>query len=216
MSHFSAAQWFEFAGHMLSSEQRVLMQRHLEEGCDECRNLSVLWSEVLDISRRESSYRAQETAVESAKAIFVPEESWKWFRQIAQVAELILDSIRQPTPAAIRGSTASSRQVLHKATPFMVDLRVEYDPARKWLRLIGQVLNSAEPAKNVLDVDVFLLKGDHLATRTTANASGEFALEFQDEEGLQLFIDIRGQKVIEIRLPTSLEGDGRGMAAGAE
>jgi len=40
-------------------------------------------------------------------------------------------------------------------------------------------------------------------------------LEFKDEEGNQLFIDVRGQNIIEIKIPTS-PGEGRGIAVGAE
>jgi hypothetical protein len=214
MSHFSAGQWFEFALDSESSEQKAQMQRHLDEGCGECRNLSVKWREVLEICRREPNYQPPVGAVLSARAIFLPEQRWRWLAQIAQVARLIFDSAREPAPAAIRGSTASSRQFLQEAQPFMIDLRMEYEPARKWLRVIGQVVNSKEPHKNVADVEVFLLKGDNLAARTMANSSGEFDLEFKDEEGLQLFIDIRGQKVIEIRLPAS-PGDGHGAIGGA-
>ncbi len=204
MSHFSAGQWFEFARDTALSEQKAVMQRHLEDGCQECRNLSGIWSEVLEINRRESDYHPPAGAVRSAKAMFVPERSWKWFPEIAVAARLIFDSIREATPTAVRGSMTSSRQTLQEAMPFVIDLRVECEPARKRVHLIGQVLNSKEPNKNVANVDVFLLKGEHLAAKTAANTSGEFDLEFQDEEDLKLFIDIRGQKVIEIRLPTSL------------
>jgi hypothetical protein len=50
---------------------------------------------------------------------------------------------------------------------------------------------------------------------TEANSSGEFDFEFKDEEGLQLFLDIGGQKVIEIRLPASLT-EGNGIAGTTE
>jgi hypothetical protein len=166
------------------------------------------WREVFEISRRELNYHPPADAVRSVEAMFVPEQRWKWLPQMAQAAQLLFDSIREPAPAAVRGSAASSRQFLQEARPFLIDLRIECDPARKSLRLMGQVVNSKEPNTSVADVEVFLLKGEHLAARTMANISGEFDLEFMDEEGLQLFIDIRGQKVIEIRLPASL-GEGK-------
>jgi hypothetical protein len=63
-------------------------------------------------------------------------------------------------------------------------------------------------------VDIFLLNGERLVARTTVNRSGEFQLAFNDEEGLQLFVDIRDQKIIEILLPSSLT-NGLGNAARA-
>jgi hypothetical protein len=190
------------------------MERHLEEGCRECRSLLDMWVQVLDINRGELERQPPAEAVRSSKAVFTPAHNWKWLSEIAELSSLIFDSIWQPAPVAVRGPASSSRQFLHEAKPFMVDLRVEYESARNWVNLIGQVLNSAEPTRNVDDIEVFLLKGEHLAARADANTSGEFALAFKNEEGLQLFVDIRGQKVIEVPLP-SLSKD-RAIAAGAE
>jgi hypothetical protein len=133
---------------------------------------------------------------------------------------LIFDSSQAPTAAAMRGSTVSDRQFLQEAKPYLVDVRLECESARnesarKWVHLTGQVLDSEQPDRNVADVEVFLLKGEHLAAKTKANASGEFSLEFKDEEDLQLFVDIRGKQIIEIQLPTS-RMNGHSRAAGAE
>ncbi len=215
MSHFSAGEWFEFAGDHASSERKTLMQSHLDDGCDECRKLLEMWRRVLEISRREPAYNPPAAAVRSAKAAFVAQRKWSWLLQIAEVAQLIFDSIREPAPAAIRGATTSSRRSLQEAKPFMIDLRVECEPARKTVHLIGQVLNSEEPNKDVGEIEVFLLNGNYLAGRTTANTSGEFDLEFQDEQGLRLLIEIRRQKVVELRLPTSL-GDENGRVGKGE
>ena len=126
------------------------------------------------------------------------------FPRLLQAAQLIFDSTLSPIQAGVRGSTLS-RQFLQEAAPFVVDLRAAFEPAQKRIRLAGQVLNSAEPQKNVSDVEIFLLKGDQLAANTKANAAGEFELEFKDDENLQLFVDIRGRKVIEIRVPSYLD-----------
>lgn len=215
MDHFLAEQWFEFAANIVSAEQKASMQRHLEEGCDECRMLAGMWTDMIDIGRRELNYRPPAESVRSAKAAFVSTERWKWLPQIAKVARLIFDSSQTPTAAAMRGSMVSDRQFLQEAKPYLVDVRLECESARKWVHLTGQVLDSEEPDRNVADVEVFLLKGEHLAAKTKANASGEFSLEFKDEEDLQLFVDIRGKQIIEIQLPTS-RLNGHGRAAGAE
>jgi hypothetical protein len=214
LSHFSASQWFDFARQKIPETEKALMEEHLEEGCEECRSILVMWIEVLEINRGELKRQPPAEAVRFAKALFRPDQRWKWLPQIAELSSLIFDSVWQPAPVAVRGSAPSSRQFLHEAKPFMVDLRVEYESARNWVNLIGQVLNSAEPTSNVADIEVFLLKGEHLTARADANTSGEFALAFKDEEGLQLFVDIRGRKIIEIPLPP-LSKD-RSKAAGVE
>jgi hypothetical protein len=95
----------------------------------------------------------------------------------------------------------SSRQFLHEAEPFVIDLRVESEPAKKRVWLMGQILNSKRPGKKLEAVDVVLLSGERLVAKAAANPSGEFELEFGDERGLQLFINIRGQRAIGIVLP---------------
>lgn len=204
MSHFSAPEWFDFVRDPAASEQSASMRRHLEDGCAECQELSDTWREVLEIARREGSYRPPEEAVKNAKVAFSSETNWKWLPRVAQLAQLLFDSMLQPLPAEVRGAAASSRQFLQEAKPFLIDLRVECEPVGNVVHLIGQVVNSREPNKDVAEVDVFLLKGENLATKTSANPLGEFDLDFRREEDLQLFVDIRGQKVIEIPLPPSL------------
>ncbi len=168
----------------------------------------------MDIGRRELNYCPPRESVRSAKGAFLPAERRKWLRQIAQVAHLIFDSSQAPAAATVRGSTVSDRQFLQKAKHSLVDVRLERESARKWVHLTGQVLNSEEPDKNVADVEVFLLKEEHLAAKNKASASGEFSLQFKDETDLQLFVDVRGKRVIEIQLPTSpMNRHGRAAAA---
>jgi hypothetical protein len=205
MVHFSAEQWFEFARACEQPREETLpMQQHLDEGCDSCHKLVAMWREVLEIGARESRYQPPDGMQRSVRAIYVPQERWRWFPKIAETARLIFDSRSDPIPAEVRGSNLSM-QFIQEATPFVVDIRAAFEPARKSIRLAGQVLNSSEPQKNVSDVEIFLLNGDTLAANTKANASGEFELEFKEDQNLQLFVDIRGRKVIEIPVPTRLD-----------
>lgn len=215
MKHFSAAEWFEFVRDSAAGRQNGSLQRHLDEGCQECGSDRAFWQEFLEIGSREPSYTPPLHIIEAAKAAFFSRAGWEWLRETAQLAGLVFDSLLAPMPVEIRGSTTSSRQFLQEAKPFMVDLRMECEPARRSVRLNGQVLNSNKPDEDVTDVDVFLLKGENLATKTSANTSGEFDLDFQDEEDLQLFIDIRGRKIIEVRLPSPL-ADCKGTLKAAE
>jgi hypothetical protein len=204
MVHFTAEQWFEFASDTEPTGQNLLMQQHLEQGCDSCRKLLAMWREVLEIGAREARYQPPAGMLRSVEAMYVPKVRWRWFPQVAEAAHIIFDSLLDPVPAGVRGA-ALSRQFLQESAPFVVDLRAAFEPARQWIHLVGQVLNSAEPQSNVSDVEVFLLSGEELAAKTKANASGEFELEFKDSENLQLFVDIRGRKVIEVRVPTYLD-----------
>jgi len=200
MNHFPAEGWFDFARGMLSPEQRAPMQSHLDSECDRCFNIVETWQTVLETVRREVAYRPPANAVQFVKAAYVPGSQWAWLPRIATMARLVFDSFRHPA-AAVRSSMPCSRQFLHEAEPFVIDLRVESEPAQKRVWLMGQVLNSEKPDTKIEGVDVVLLSGERLLARTTTNPSGEFEFEYHDERGLQLFINIRGQRAIGIVLP---------------
>lgn len=200
MSHFSAEGWFDFARGTLSPEQRAPMQCHLDSECDQCFKVFETWRTVLEIVSREAVYRPPASAVRCVKAAYVSGNPWRWLPQVARMARLVFDSFRQPA-AAVRSSMPSSRQFLHEAEPFVIDVRVESEPAQKRVWLTGQVLNSEKPDMKIEGVDVVLLSGERLIAKTAANPSGEFEFEYHHETGLQLFINIRGQRAIGIVLP---------------
>jgi hypothetical protein len=203
MSHFSAAGWFDFARGTLSPEERTSMQHHLDEECDRCFKLLETWKTVLETVRREPGYRPPVSAVRYAKTIYVSDDRCKWLPQMAKMARLAFDSSRQ-FAAAVRNSTpTSSRQFVYEAEPFVIDLRVESEPAQKHVWLVGQVLNSNKPDSKLEDVEVVLLTGERLVAKTATNPAGEFEFEFDDGKGLQLFVNIRGQRAIGIVLPDS-------------
>jgi hypothetical protein len=83
----------------------------------------------------------------------------------------------------------------------VIDLRLESDPARKRMFLMGQILNSRDPNGTASRVDIVLLNGDELIKKTLANQLGEFNMEVATEGNQQLFINIRGQRAIGIALP---------------
>jgi hypothetical protein len=202
MSHFSAAGWFDFARGTLPPEERAAMQHHLDQDCDRCFKVLNMWQTVLDTVRREPAYRPSANAVRCVKAAYLSESRWKWLPQMARMARLVFDTSHHAA-AAVRSSVPCSRQFLYKAEPFVIDLRVELEPSQSRVWLMGQVLNARKPDMKTEDVDVVLLSGERLVAKTTTNPAGEFEFEFDDGKGLQLFINIRGQRAIGIVLPDS-------------
>jgi hypothetical protein len=200
MSHFSAGGWFDFARGTLSPAQRTPMQSHLHGECTRCFKTLETWQKVLETVGREAAYRPPPSTVRFVKAAYVSERPWRWLPQVARMAQLVFDSFRQPA-AAVRSSTSCARQFLHKAEPFVIDLRVESEPEQKRVWLVGQVLNSEKPDMQIEAVDVVLLNDERLIAKTATTPSGEFKFEYHPERGLQLFINIRGQRAIGIVLP---------------
>jgi hypothetical protein len=202
VSHFSADRWFDFARGTLLAGDRARMQDHLDGGCDRCLKTLKTWKTVLETVRREQAYRPSATAVGYVKAAYGSSSTrWRWLPQMAKMARLVFDSSLHPASATVRSSMPSSRQSIHKAEPFVIDLRVESEPAQNRVWLIGQILNSKKPDMRIEGADVVLLSGDALLAKAATNPSGEFALEFDDQKGLQLFINIRPRRAIGVTLP---------------
>jgi len=201
MDHFPPSDWVDFVRGVLPPSQSALMNTHLAQGCRECLKTSATWNLVLDLSAREASRQPPADAVHIAKAAYVPAQPERWLPTVAEFARLIFDSSRQTSAAMVRSHLPSSRLFLHEAEPFTIDLRLDSDPLRQRISLMGQVLNSKEPEEHTNRIDVVLLSGERTVKKTSANSAGEFDLEFTPENNLQLFINIRGQRAIGIVLP---------------
>jgi hypothetical protein len=201
MDHFAPGDWIDFVRGFLNPSTSAPMQAHLDQDCEECRQASGIWRDVVGIAQRETGFEPPVTVVSGLKAAFVPAKPWGWLTEMAQYAQLVFDSFRQPAYTMVRGSAPVSRQLVHEAEPFTIDLRLEADPLRKRVSLTGQIVNSKNPERETPDIDVVLLSGPNLVKKTLANASGEFDLDFESDPDLQLFINIRGQRAVGIVLP---------------
>jgi len=205
MDHFPPGDWIDRVRDMLPPERAALMQSHLDQACEECHSSSETWRLVAKLTSREAAYEPPEEVVRIVEAAYRSAKPGTWLSEIANFARLVFDSFKQPSLAAVRSGAHSSRQLVHESEPFTVDLRLESDPARKRIYLMGQILNSKNPGGDGEGIDIVLLHGSHLVKRTLANAAGEFDLDFGSEDDMQLFINIRGQRAIGIVLP-NLEG----------
>jgi hypothetical protein len=201
MNHFPPGDWIDLARGALPASQAARMQNHLSRHCDECLRSDELWRLVLNLATTEAGYKLPDRAVMDVKNAYGSARPERWLPQMAEFGRLLFDSFRQPDVAMVRAAMQSSRQLLHEVEPFIIDLRLESDPLRKRTSLTGQILNSEHPDQSTGEVDVVLLSGENLVKRTVANAQGEFELDFRPEDGLQLFINIRGQRAIGIVLP---------------
>jgi hypothetical protein len=202
LKHLSDSDWLEFALEMVSIEQKEAMQGHLDRGCDSCEKTLDTWRKVLELSQKNALYTPPLTAVLAAKALFQAEKWWKWLPQFAEFARLVFDSSRQPIPAGVRGSATLTRHILQETDSFAIDLRLEYESPKKGVALTGQILNSKKPSQPIQKSHIVLLRQNALVAEKTTSVSGEFDLVYDDEEGLNLFLNIPGQKPIGISLPS--------------
>lgn len=196
MSHFSEADWVDFARGLLPQPEVAALESHFRNGCEECRHAMTLWRTVLEYLSQETQYVPPDQTVRDVQAAYPRLKPWRWLIEIAQRTELVFDSFSQPTPAFVRGSAAPSRRLIHEAEPFVIDLRLE--SVRDRLYLIGQILNSEKPEQAMYGIDILLLRGEDLVARTKASSSGEFELQCDRDRALRLFVNIRGHRAIGI------------------
>jgi hypothetical protein len=199
--HFSPADWVDFTRGLLRLEKQTDIQRHLDTGCEECRKSSQFWGLVAETAARESGFEPSPESLSVIRNAFRSTKPVSRLLELATWARLVFDSFVQPSLVAVRGIAQTSRQLLHESEPFTIDLRLEADPGRKRVYLTGQIINSSNPNEVAEGIDVVLLKAADQLTKTEASASGEFCLDFNASDHLQLFLNIRGQRGIAIALP---------------
>jgi hypothetical protein len=201
MSHFSPVDWVDFTRGLLTPAESLGLRSHLDRGCEECLNSAALWGAVFEcVSPERRTHLVPDRVLQSVTAEYKAQKPWKWLAHAARWAEPVFDSFRQPAPALTRASASAGRHLIHEAEPFIVVLRMEPDPTRPRLSLLGQVLNFQNPNEAIPGIEVILLSGEDLIAKASANAAGEFDLQCKLEFNLRLFIHIRGQGAIGIVL----------------
>ena len=198
MNHFAIEDWADFARGLASADRKGAMQMHLDNGCGKCAGVVSLWQEILDLAAGESSYQPPESAVRTIKVSYVLEGLRKTFPRGAQIAKLVFDSFRQPLPEGIRNLGPRARQFLYRAGKFAIDLRLDSGPDRA--SLVGQVLDSTRPDQGVADVPVTLFKSRTRVLKTVTNRLGEFHFEFEDPNGLRVWIGVDQERPVFINL----------------
>jgi hypothetical protein len=201
MEHFQPGDWLDFARHLLPAETATAMQAHLDRHCPQCEQSASIWQRAAGVAAREAAYRPPDDLVRIVKAAFTPAQAATWLYRTAQFARLMFDSFSQPSPAMVRAVAHSSRQLIHQAEPYLIDLKLESDPSHKRIFLVGQIVNRENPTEQLGVIDVVLLRGADIVRKTQASPSGEFDLDFASAEDLQLFINLQGQRALGIALP---------------
>src|SRR5438034_9186745 len=101
MKHFALEDWADFARQVIDSERKAAMQRHLDEGCEDCRKAMLMWRNVSEISSREAAYQPPESSIRVAKAYFAAYGSYRQPSPFTKIARLTLDTSGQAVPSGI-------------------------------------------------------------------------------------------------------------------
>jgi len=185
------------------------MEQHLEDGCETCQESLRLWRTVAETANGEVRSEVPDDLLRSCQAAFA-----EWWRRYvlpkrATFARLIFDSLFEPLPAGVRGSGPAPRRVLERAGRWSVDLRFE-PTAGKRMVMTGQVLRLGKRGAEQMNMPVLLMRRGALLTDTVANQFGEFQLQFDLADDLQLYVEVPEQRPIGIILPDLGGGSGAG------
>ncbi|MGH9864601.1 MAG: hypothetical protein ACRD4H_04230 [Candidatus Acidiferrales bacterium] len=115
------------------------------------------------------------------------------------IAQLLFDSSRSAVAAGVRSASTIARQLLYGVGAYRIDLRMEPQMDSDKVSLIGQILNSVDPAKHAGAVPVVLWKGRKVLAESQTNSFGEFHLECDLEARLQLQLVL--PQGMEVRIP---------------
>ena len=186
--HFREEDWASFAREPGAPGQERL-QEHLASGCRRCARSVRLWSVVSSLGAQEPSYQPPEDVVRQVAARFRLQRPPRLRERVARAATLLFDSFRQPLPAGVRGTSAPPRQMLFRAGPYVVKLRLEPQPGGSRTAIVGQIIDEQDPSVSLHDVAV-LAQDNKKKTldRTFTNELGEFLLEPEALENLQLSV----------------------------
>jgi hypothetical protein len=181
--HFREEDWIGFASARGDLARRAEVARHLEAGCPECAQTLRLWSAVLSVADQETSIppRKRPSPLEAAARLRD--------RMAARVA-LVFDSLREPQLAGVRTTGASPRQLLYKAGRYTIKVQIEPAASPRGLSIVGQILDEQDPAGVLRDIAVAALRGTRTLDTTLTNQLGEFHLEPDATDKLQLSVDV--------------------------
>lgn len=216
--HFREEDWLDFAREVGDGEHRARVARHLEEGCPDCEQTFRLWAAVLSIADQATQSGPPEHVLGRMKERYALQRPKKLRERIAAPAALVFDSFRQPLLAGMRASAGvPGRQLLYKAGRYTIKLQVEA-AARERVSIVGQILDDQEPAGGLRDIAVLALGGSRTLDRTVTNPLGEFHLEPDATDKLQLSVDVPEIGTFTVEPPRrTTEGDraAEGKASGS-
>jgi anti-sigma factor RsiW len=188
--HFTEDDWVEFARRRGDPEHRARVARHLEAGCRECQKTLRLWAAMLSVADQETSDPSVAAAVGATERRPTFDRAETLGERVSRAVALVFDSFRNPQLAGVRAAGLSPRHLLYKAGRYTIKLQVEPGTVADRLSIMGQVLNEQDPTGVLRDIAVRALKGSKTLDRTLTNELGEFHLEPDASERLQLSIDV--------------------------
>jgi len=209
-AHFKDEIWVDYVRGLSGADDASAIEQHIQNECQACIRSFRFWQTLAEYAAGEARINIPEPDLRAGRTAYS-----EWFRRYslparARMARLIFDSLLQPLPAGVRGAGPSPRRILATLGSWSVDLRLESSSGRR-VSLAGQVLRSGKGG-GPLKPPVVLMSGDVLVAETSANEFGEFELQFDEMNGLRLYLEIAASRPMGINLPDLAERPAAGQS----
>jgi len=203
--HGREEDWVDFARGLGGSEDRARLAQHLETGCTRCAQTARLWRALVSVAEREAPHRPPAGALRQLQGLFALRRPTTSRRRKASGLSLLFDSLRHPEPAGVRAGPSSAQQLLYKGGRYTIKLQIEPEPGADRFSIVGQILDEQDPTRTLQDIVVLALKGSTTVDRTLTNRIGEFHLEPDTAETLQLSVGVPEIGTFTIQPPRAVE-----------
>jgi len=204
MEHFTTENWIDFVNQAVAANEKVLMEKHLEQGCKRCMSTVSLWQKVRQSAAAEGNYQPPEDSVRLAKAAFAGGGLMGQRKGAGSRVKVLFDSFLQPVFEGARSAGTTTRQMLYRADPFQIDVQLEARPGSSRVVVTGQLLDLSNPGIIGRETRVLLSNMRGQVVHTVANEFGEFSGEIDNSGDLQMTFASPGGTPIVISLREAL------------
>src|SRR5262245_56434919 len=191
MKHYGIAQWVDFARGLVTPEDAADMRNHVST-CAECRDLADYCSNLARVCTGMESGDVPDDVIRKALSVFPVRFQERPKRSLRIAAELIYDSLLVPAPAGLRSSWHVGWQALYHAGACSLDLRTEPELRSSRAAFIGQISNHVDPNHHMAGIPVCVKAGRLVVAETHSNQFGEFQMEYEQQNRLQLCVYLDG------------------------
>jgi hypothetical protein len=197
MEHFTTEKWIDFVNEVVAVNEKVLMEKHLGQGCKRCMETVSLWQRVRQSAAGEGNYQPPENSVRLAKAAFAGADMKGQEKGSGSRIKVLFDSFLQPVFEGARSAGTTTRQMLYRADPFQIDIHVEAKLGTNRIVVTGQLLDLSNPEIIARDTRILLSNMRGNVVHTFANEFGEFSGEVENSGDLQMtFTGPAGKPVV--------------------
>jgi len=204
MEHFTIEKWIDFVNQAVDTNEKQLLERHLEQGCKRCMKTVSLWQRVRQLAASEANYQPPEGAVRIAKAAFAGAGLAGQRKGAGSRIKVLFDSFLQPVFEGARSAGAGTRQMLYRADPFQIDVQVEAKHGGNRIVVTGQLLDLSNPGITGPEARIVLSNMQGHVVNAVTNQFGEFSGEIENSGDLQMTFASPGRQPIVISLRDAL------------